>query len=115
MIEDDPKKHMYDVDSAYHILNRWNTHRQTPLYVAAKHGHIDMLNFLLTSGADPKLPSLVSHTEQESILEVSVRWSHVQIVKYLLTKCQWQKPEIQAAFKHVREDSDNSEIRQMLL
>ncbi len=26
MIENDPKKHMYDIDSPYHILNRLNTH-----------------------------------------------------------------------------------------
>ena len=25
MLDDDPKKHMYDIDSHYHILNRWNT------------------------------------------------------------------------------------------
>lgn len=27
MIDQDPKKHMYEIDSPYHILNRWNTHR----------------------------------------------------------------------------------------
>jgi len=25
MIESDPKKYMYDIDSPYHILNRFNT------------------------------------------------------------------------------------------
>lgn len=43
MIESDPKRHMYSVTSPYHILNRWNTHRQSPLYVAAKNGHLDMI------------------------------------------------------------------------
>jgi hypothetical protein len=45
-----------------------------------------MLQFLLKLGADPRLPSMVSKREAESVLEVSVRWSHVHIVRYLLTE-----------------------------
>ncbi len=74
-----------------------------------------MMNFLINAGADPKLPSIVSRSEQETILEVSVRWSHVQIVRNLLARCSWNKHEILAAYAHVRDDSDNSEIRQMLM
>jgi Ankyrin repeats (many copies) len=47
MIENDPKRHMYSKESMYHIVNRWNTHRQSPLYVAAKHGHLDMVHYLI--------------------------------------------------------------------
>lgn len=43
MISKDPKQHMYEVDSIYHILNRRNAQKQTPLYVAAKHGHLDVI------------------------------------------------------------------------
>ena len=84
MLENDPKKHMYDIDSPYHILNRFNTHGQSPLYVAAKHGHLDMIIFLIKQGADPRVPSIIENEESESILEVSVRWSHVHIASYLL-------------------------------
>lgn len=111
MLDSDPKKHMYDIDSHYHMLNRWNTHRQSPLYIAAKHGHLDMMTFLLDIGADPKFPSLVSRIEQETILDVSVRWSHVHIVSFLLARVQWTKDEIMSAFEHVKEESDNNEIR----
>lgn len=111
MLDSDPKKHMYDIDSRYHILNRWNTQRQSPLYLAAKHGHLDMMTFLLDIGADPKFPSLVSRIEQETILDVSVRWSHVHIVSFLLARVQWTKDEIMSAFEHVKEESDNNEIR----
>ena len=43
MIEKDPKRYMYSTDSPYHILNRVNAFKQTPLYVAAKYGHLDVL------------------------------------------------------------------------
>lgn len=43
MIEKDPKRYMYSPDSPYHILNRVNAFKQTPLYVAAKYGHLDVL------------------------------------------------------------------------
>ena len=102
---------MYDIDSHYHILNRWNTHRQSPLYIAAKHGHLDMMTFILDKGADPKFPSLVSRIEQETILDVSVRWSHLHIVSFLLTRVRWTKDEIMSAYEHVKGESDNNEIR----
>ena len=43
-----------------------------------------MLIFLIKLGADPKIPSILENDELETILEVSVRWSHVQIAAYLL-------------------------------
>lgn len=114
MIDSDPKKHMYGTDSAYHILNRWNTHRQSPLYVAAKHGHLDMVSFLISQGADPKYHSMVSKREYESILEVSVRWSHVQIVRYLLENVDWSKEEVHKSYQHVADDEDNPVLKKLL-
>ena len=43
MLDENPKKHMYNPDSIYHILNLKNAQKQTPLYVAAKHGHLDVV------------------------------------------------------------------------
>lgn len=108
---------MYNVDSPYHILNRCNIpHKQTPLYVAAKHGHLDMVKFLITLGADPKIQSIINENEHETILEVSVRWSHVKIVRYLLKSVgKWKKDDIEKAFIHVMEDNDNLEIRYLLV
>ncbi len=111
MINDDPRRHMFNSDSPYHILNRHNTNMQNPLYVAAKHGHLDVVGFLVSAGADAKQRSVIEKSEDESILEVSVRWSHVGIVRYLLAKVDWKKSEIAQAFKHVQDDTDNAEIR----
>jgi ankyrin repeat protein len=47
MIDEDPKRHMYNIDSVNHILNRKNAQKQTPLYVASKHGHLDVVQYLL--------------------------------------------------------------------
>ncbi len=47
MIDSDPKKHMFSTDSKYHILNRPNFQKQTPLYLAAKHGHLDVVEYLV--------------------------------------------------------------------
>lgn len=116
MIENDPKKHMYDIDSPYHILNRLNTHGQSPLYVAAKHGHLDMMILLIKLGADPKIPSILENDELETILEVSVRWSHVQIAAYLLKNFKhWSKINIVQAFQHVCDDTDNPALRNLLI
>ncbi len=105
---------MYGLDSPYHILNRWNTHRQSPLYVAAKHGRLDVMVFLIGLGADPKMPSMVSKRESESVLEDSVRWSHVQIVRYLVEHIDWSKDEVQNAMLQVEDDDGNPIIKKML-
>ena len=110
MIEEDPKRHMFAMSSPYHILNRWNTHRQSPLYVAAKHGHLDMVQFLVSQGADPLRDSLIAKREAESVLEVAGRWSHVQIVQYLLETVEWDREQVAKAFV----ESESSAIRGML-
>jgi hypothetical protein len=105
---------MFECDSIYHILNRRNAQKQTPLYVAAKHGHLDVIQFLLKKGANPKFLSYVSSAEPESLLEVSIRWSHVQIVVFLLEEVEWTKEEVKLAYRHVMEEESNSTLKRML-
>ena len=42
--------------------------------------------------------------EQESILDVAVRWSHLKIVQYLLDRSlfKWTKKEIGRALSHAK-------------
>lgn len=58
---------------------------------------------------------MISKKEEESVLEVAVRWSHLQIVRYLLHTVEWDKEALGRAFVHVQEDHDNPLIRNMLL
>jgi hypothetical protein len=48
MIDEDPKRHMFDVNNKKHLLNFPNSLGLTPLYVAAMNGHLNViiLNFI---------------------------------------------------------------------
>mmetsp|Transcript_42092 Transcript_42092/g.40348 ORF Transcript_42092/g.40348 Transcript_42092/m.40348 type:complete len:93 (-) Transcript_42092:51-329(-) len=85
---------MFDVTSDYHIVNKWNIQKQRPLYVACKHGHLDVVKLLLNNGSNPHLFSHVSKEESENILEVSARWSHITILEYLLHNIDWSYEEL---------------------
>ena len=111
MIQNDPKRHMFSIDNKHHILNNKNSSNQTPLYVGAKNGHLDVVQFLLERGANPHIKSYVSVNEKESLLDVSIRWSHIQIVEYLLKNVKWTRKEIQMAYKNVADEDDISVIK----
>ena len=100
MVDNDPKKHMYDTSSPYHLINNYNFLGQTPLYVAAKYGHLDVIKFLLSRGADASVWSVRGKGEKESCLEVSSRWSHVFVVYYLLFEggLEWSREEVYLSY-----------------
>jgi ankyrin repeat protein len=79
--------------------------------VAAKHGHLDVIEFLIERGANPHIRSYVSHKEKENLLEVSIRWSHVLIVEYLISNVKWKKHEITSAYKILINDSEDSTLK----
>lgn len=60
------------------------------------------------------MKSKVSDYEEESLLEVCVRWSHVQIIEYLLLNVKWKKVEIELAFKQAVQYKENAKIEKML-
>lgn len=105
---------MYSKENKYHILNCKNSLKQTPLYVASKHGHLDVIKFLLEKGANPHLKSKIDKHEFETILEVCVRWHHIPNVEFLLTNIKWSKEEIKFAYKYVSKESDQHRIKSML-
>jgi ankyrin repeat protein len=47
MLENDPKRHMYDISNPNHVLNHANSLGHTPLYVAALNGHLDIIKYLI--------------------------------------------------------------------
>lgn len=44
-LENDPKRHMYEVNNPKHLVNHENSFGLRPLYVAALHGHIEVSHF----------------------------------------------------------------------
>lgn len=100
LLERDPKRHMYEVTNPNHMINRENSFGLRPLYIACLHGHLEVVKTLLSIGADPKLLSTtnIDTREQESILQLAARWSHLQILNFLLNgEIKWKNQEIQLA------------------
>jgi len=73
-----------------------------------------VLAFLLLNGALPKLKSEVSKTESETLLDVSVRWSHTQVVRFLLENVEWSKEEVKSALGHLKGESKRHPLKVML-
>ncbi|CAK91071.1 unnamed protein product (macronuclear) [Paramecium tetraurelia] len=78
ILNKDPKKYI-------HIINEVNKKNQkglTPLYVAAKLGHLDICRILVEKGANPQTTVSINGIE-ETPLEVAQRWRHLNIVHFL--------------------------------
>ena len=103
-IEMDPYKKLHNTSHPLSLLNKRNKSGQTPLYVACKNGNLAVIMLLLTEGADYLLESLVDG-EEESNLEVAVRWRHKRVVIELL-KLKWPK----AVYLKAKTLGRNSEI-----
>ncbi len=50
---------MFDQEDPNHLLNRANNSGHRPLYIAAKHGNIEVVKLLLGHKANPLLTSKV--------------------------------------------------------
>lgn len=97
-LDKDPRKHLRSKHDPDHLINKWNEHGQTPLYVATKNGHLKIIKFFIEEGANPHMKSYIkinsTEIEEESILDAAVRWRFTAIVNYLLTNFDWSKDEI---------------------
>jgi hypothetical protein len=80
----DPRRFMIVQSSSRSLVNSL-IEGQTPLYIAAKNGYRDVVDFLLASGADHLALSRCDKT-QETCLEVAVRWHYVPVIKELIKR-----------------------------
>lgn len=94
-IQQDPYRQQKNADHPFALINRRNSQGQTPLYVACKNGNFELVSTLLSLNADHLLFSKIDE-EQETCLEVAVRWMHNNIVKLLLSK-SWGKNDLKKA------------------
>jgi ankyrin repeat protein len=96
-LNNDPYKFLRNATHPYALINKRNKDGLTPLYVACRNGNFDVVQFLMQENADYLIPSVIGN-EEETNLEVAVRWSHTKIVKELLIK-KWPKPTLLKAKK----------------
>jgi hypothetical protein len=85
LIKDDPTRNFFD-DSQKNkfFVNQKNYDGVTPLYIACLNGHLKVVEILLINGAD-HLIKCGEKSEEQSVLDVSIRWGHVRLVDYLTT------------------------------
>jgi hypothetical protein len=96
-IEQDPYKLLRNTSHPLALINKRNREGQTPLYIACKNGNLDVVNLLLEENADYLMGSIVDG-EEESNLEVAVRWGHCKVVEALAKK-RWPKGIMRKAIR----------------
>lgn len=104
LITADPRRYLHDLSDRNSIVNCKNVVGHTPLYEAALNGHLAVVKLLLDNSADAHLASKVSETEEETPLEVAVRWNHLHVVEFLLQVDHFTKQELAKALKVCRSD-----------
>jgi hypothetical protein len=86
------------------IVNCKNIAGHTLLHEAALNGHLGVVQLLLENSADLHLASSVSDTEEETPLEVAVRWNHLRVVDFLLQVGSFSRQELTNALKFCRSE-----------
>jgi hypothetical protein len=87
------------------FVNEPNYQEFTPLYLACLNGHENIVKILLDNGAN----FLLLNSNNESILDVSVRWNYYNLTKFLLFYCKWPYTYIRNAYKLIK----NKKIKQL--
>lgn len=101
ILVNDPSSNIYEQSDPAALINRPNRNGQTPLYHAVKNGSLPVVKLFAKHGADFSLNSEVKTTENknntESLIETAAKWSHVDIIQFLLANFQWSQSQIKAA------------------
>jgi len=107
MIKNDPRKFVFDHEDPYHLLNRINDSGHRPLYIAAKHGNLEVVKLLVENKVNCALTSRLSDSAkiEETAVEAAVRWGHIQVVEYLLKNCVYSSTVLQRCFNLTKNDS----------
>ncbi|CAF0792131.1 unnamed protein product [Adineta steineri] len=61
--------------------------RLTPLHIACEFGHLDVVEYLIEKGAS----TTIRNAQLLNCLEICIQKQHVEIVKYLLQRSNWQE------------------------
>ena len=117
-------------DPAY-LTNCKNSRGHTPLYIAAKHGNLEVIKLLFKWKVNYLIPSKVfepsfikknSFFAQISLvdkktelpLEAAARWGHEEVVKYLLDNCNFDAGYVKKCLQTTDSKNIKSIIREYL-
>jgi hypothetical protein len=111
----DPKENFYDAESPFRLANKPNHKGYTPLYIACKNGHLELVKLLIEFKANPYQLCKISPKEKESVLIVAARWGHIDILKYLLSdKFIWPQKELKKACKEAQNNQTKKVIKMFI-
>lgn len=98
ILKEDPKRNFYDESQKNKFLvNQKNYDGVTLLYIACLNGHLKVVDILLKYGAD-HLIKCGEKNDEQSVLDVSIRWSHIKLVEYLLG-LEWPMAYLKSGLK----------------
>ena len=94
-------------------MNRMNSKEETPLYLAAKNGNLDVVKFLAKRHANMNLPSKVwifvlkfilykRGKEKRTPLEIAIRWKQERIIEFLLKSHPYTPKKIKKYMKQTQ-------------
>ena len=99
------EKEIIELLKKNNFVNEPNYQDFTPLFVACLNGHENIVKILIDNGAN----FLLLNSNNESILDVSVRWNYYNLTKFLLFYCKWPYIYIRNAYKLIK----NKKIKQL--
>jgi ankyrin repeat protein len=83
-----------EVQEKHGYSKQWTWNKDTALIAACRQGHLDVVNFLLSKGADVLASSSLSDDVHETALEVAAKKKCYTIVALLRTKVDEKNNEI---------------------
>lgn len=92
------------------FINDFNYENQTPIYASCLNGHVKMTKILIDNGADYLK---LYDKDQESILDVAVRFNYVSLVEFLLQYCKWPKSYIRRSMKYINKRKSNKAMNKL--
>ena len=102
---DSYEKEIIDLIKKNNFVNVPNYEDHTPLFLTCLHGYENIAKILIDNGAN----YLLLNSNNESVLDVSVRWNYYNLTKFLLFYCKWPYSYIKNAYKYIK----NKEIKKL--
>jgi len=110
--KNEPYKYMFGEQKKHlFFVNKKNSDGLTPLYVVIINGHLKLVKVLIEHGADHLIKT--GKDNDESILELSIRWKMVKIFEYLLNELTWPKEYLEKAFEVAKELKNSSAVKDL--